>query len=326
MGHTAKTGPARADRPNRQDAGVLNPSDRASAPQPAFRSRRFRTIIKRLLLRGTLGCVAALGIAWTSVVVSHNHRMRSSETLINDPSIPDHPFHGRLIGNHRRSTGVSHIVLLDPEDEIGRSILLIFTDDPTQVTKCEEIGRLPMWARRQAPASQRFAVARSVGTYAAGFPFRMVAAIHASYELQSTSIYAPPTRDQVGMSCPVRFESTYQDNFAPASRTVRWGAWSIRPKPHGVTRWLNRQSRLPEYLPLTPIWPGFLANTAIYTAIIWALFWSVAFVRRWRHPTAVPCPKCRYDLAGIDTDRCPECGAPIAPGSSSLHRRGSVTK
>lgn len=44
---------------------------------------------------------------------------------------------------------------------------------------------------------------------------------------------------------------------------------------------------------------------------------SLPFPTRVGFPTI--CPACNYDLAGAEKlDRCPECGAPIAPGASCL--------
>jgi hypothetical protein len=68
-------------------------------------------------------------------------------------------------------------------------------------------------------------------------------------------------------------------------------------------------------IPLTPLWPGLIADLAA-----WSLAWGMILTassraRRWlgtRHPER--CRNCRYDLSGIDPSRpCPECGATPRP-------------
>jgi len=86
-------------------------------------------------------------------------------------------------------------------------------------------------------------------------------------------------------------------------------------------------------LPLLPIWPGFVLDTAIYAALWWGLALSFTGVHRTLRRVRNRCPKCGYDLRGqigvvsgqssvvseigstenreLRTDRsvrCPECG------------------
>ncbi len=65
----------------------------------------------------------------------------------------------------------------------------------------------------------------------------------------------------------------------------------------------------PELLiPLTPMWPGFAANSAIYGLAWFSLAFGVGRLKRWRRRRRGLCPFCRYDLSGVDSDTCPECG------------------
>jgi hypothetical protein len=64
-------------------------------------------------------------------------------------------------------------------------------------------------------------------------------------------------------------------------------------------------------LPLIPIWPGFLANTALY-AIPWTLLLGFGPARRSLRRRRGLCPACAYDLRATPPGApCPECG-PIA--------------
>jgi len=62
-------------------------------------------------------------------------------------------------------------------------------------------------------------------------------------------------------------------------------------------------------LPYGPIWPGLLANTAIYGSAWWALLFGPGMFIRWRRRRAGRCVKCGYDLRGLSPgSECPECG------------------
>ena len=65
-------------------------------------------------------------------------------------------------------------------------------------------------------------------------------------------------------------------------------------------------------LPYHPLWPGLLANLAIFAAAWLTLFLTIdaarAHIRRRRRRNNT-CPHCRYPLTP-DLPRCPECGQP----------------
>jgi len=60
------------------------------------------------------------------------------------------------------------------------------------------------------------------------------------------------------------------------------------------------------FLPLRPIWPGFLINTLLYGATLWLLFFGFAMMRRYRRRRRGACPYCRYPRGASDV--CSECG------------------
>jgi hypothetical protein len=65
-------------------------------------------------------------------------------------------------------------------------------------------------------------------------------------------------------------------------------------------------------LPTRVIWPGFLADTAFYAAVLAALILVPRRLRRHLRRRAGRCTRCGYDRRGIDAATpCPECG--VAP-------------
>jgi len=63
-----------------------------------------------------------------------------------------------------------------------------------------------------------------------------------------------------------------------------------------------------EFLPLRPIFPGFLVNTLFYAAMWFGIFFGVAALRRFIRKRRGRCVKCGYDLRGDVAAGCPECG------------------
>ncbi|HYD01782.1 MAG TPA: hypothetical protein VEB22_11200 [Phycisphaerales bacterium] len=75
-------------------------------------------------------------------------------------------------------------------------------------------------------------------------------------------------------------------------------------------------------LPTTPLWPGLIANTAIFGAAFYLLAGVPGALLRMRR-VAGCCPRCRYDLRPIGGEKagCPECGwnrsTPAVPPQSA---------
>ncbi len=61
-------------------------------------------------------------------------------------------------------------------------------------------------------------------------------------------------------------------------------------------------------LPLRPAWTALVLNSAFFGVVYCVLFAVLRLVRRYRRRASGCCIFCAYDLAGIATDRCPECG------------------
>jgi hypothetical protein len=72
------------------------------------------------------------------------------------------------------------------------------------------------------------------------------------------------------------------------------------------------------FFPILPVWPGFVVNTAFYAGVAWSLRWGLLAVRRrWLRHTG-RCMQCGYNLSGVVSEVCPECGAHIRAAASSI--------
>jgi hypothetical protein len=83
-----------------------------------------------------------------------------------------------------------------------------------------------------------------------------------------------------------------------SSQWHRWGWW------YNNGFWVEFANGMT--LPLRPVWPPFLAGSALWAGI-WALLLPVPrFIRSRRRQARGLCEACRYPVAGLDV--CPECG------------------
>lgn len=76
--------------------------------------------------------------------------------------------------------------------------------------------------------------------------------------------------------------------------------------------WSPQSDRL---YPIYPLWPGSLVNTVLYASLLYLPFFTCFRVRRWQRLRRGLCSRCAYDLRGTTGAICPECGAPVHPGS-----------
>jgi hypothetical protein len=61
-------------------------------------------------------------------------------------------------------------------------------------------------------------------------------------------------------------------------------------------------------IPYRPIWSGLAVDAALYAGLWWCLLLVPRFVAaKWRRKQG-SCPACGYDLTGLTTGVCPECG------------------
>ena len=71
------------------------------------------------------------------------------------------------------------------------------------------------------------------------------------------------------------------------------------------------------FLPLKPLWPGFLINTLFYALILWPLVFAPFTARRILRRRRGRCAKCAYPV-GVSSV-CTECGATVSPKVRRSH-------
>ncbi len=87
------------------------------------------------------------------------------------------------------------------------------------------------------------------------------------------------------------------------------GESQVEPQP--VTyrfAWLVQESSVGEwtFIPLRPIWPGFIANTVLYGVLLWLAILGPFVLRRLVRATRGRCPGCGYSRGKSAV--CSECG------------------
>ncbi|MGP1346557.1 MAG: hypothetical protein ACTS3F_07815 [Phycisphaerales bacterium] len=271
--------------------------------------------MRRVILSLSAGFALAVLIAWGCLIAARMP-LRSHVELLDparDPVRTMHTSHGRLT----RAPFAGKAAIYESRPPLAGTGLYM----PVWRHNAPQCDTLPGWVARAPPQASDTPYWNGVSTTWCGFPFAMFRSTRGTYDRGGpTRRYngqaSPPLAPTSAFRCPCRFES-----FVPASglqeeqRIVTWGAIDLGALPAWMYHKTAQRIALPDHLPLSPIWSGLLANTASYAGLIWLVFFLPAVLRtrihRWRHPNAIPCKHCRYDLAGIEQPVCPECGQAV---------------
>ena len=220
------------------------------------------------------GCAATVAVTWTcAAVVVLDQSNQGPQTVAYDAA----------------SSGSSSVVFLRHPGALQAQCDLVQFNQPSQIRRATWTG-LPMRenymvdgdtiapAWLSLPRSSRLGSSQGIAVAdARGWP---MIAMMSTYELRATPTTAITTNVCGGM--------TFRARFAAGP------------------------SRDALVLPLRPVWPGFAANTLVFTAACWMLFVAPLVLRKALRSKHGLCPVCGYDLRGrantTGSNVCPECG------------------
>jgi len=106
-------------------------------------------------------------------------------------------------------------------------------------------------------------------------------------------------------------------HFVMSDLRAGWPCWCLRACD-GCTQYDTlRTGHRPEWLSghsmnrwrLRPVPMGLAIDTALFAALAQIIWWPCARCLRGRRSRLGLCRACAYDLAGVDSDTCPECGS-----------------
>ena len=106
------------------------------------------------------------------------------------------------------------------------------------------------------------------------------------------------------MRSRAEFDLTLRPNSP--SRFLRKVQWGIEAK------WMTGRN-FPVFLPLRPIWRGFIFDMTLYAALAFGLITVATFTRRRLRRSRRQCVECGYRLQEITSSNCPECGTRREP-------------
>lgn len=163
------------------------------------------------------------------------------------------------------------------------------------VDRAQARTAVPRWAA--LPEAATIARREQITSLAAGWPFR--AAWCVTHHDTGMPVFVPTPTERLLTIGDYDLQSVLPDGRL-ALVTMRRGMTDVR------------------HIPLRPVWPGLLANTAIYAAMWWLLIAVPLIVRRELRRRHGRCEHCGYDLQDTKGP-CPECGTPmtVAPEQST---------
>jgi hypothetical protein len=81
-----------------------------------------------------------------------------------------------------------------------------------------------------------------------------------------------------------------------------------------INAWRISNRAFSAFLPLRPIWTGFILDALLISCLGWSIFSAPRTLQRFLRARRLRCLACGYDRAGLPTSAsCPECGLPAHP-------------
>jgi len=309
---------------------------KASTPRIPERSSRLSSAVRRRTANLLIYMLAGLSLAslgaWGSFLASG--QSFNQQRLLIEHRHRDGMHEYRTLGHITRNMAAT-TAFVRPEQpaHISARRLSRATDPVLQHAELASITNA--WIELEAPVPPESMSIHGIITHGCGWPFTMYRSVivrHVSLRPRSF-VY---TRDmwkeplpigvRITRSMPAHTvtsgQSSPQGFWVPTDwLDLQWGGLATDRIPAFVRNAIPSSHKFPTQIPLTPIWPGLLANTAIYATLIWLILAALATLRRrihrWRHPNANPCKHCHYDLTGITQPICPECGHAIPSPQSN---------
>jgi hypothetical protein len=136
-------------------------------------------------------------------------------------------------------------------------------------------------------------------------------AIAIPHEITDATQSSPPTAwggclDRRGWPLPAA-QSLVLGLMSPQAAAPYRVDWGV-PLRHDTTRGSRNSLADLRMVPWKPVWPGLLADTALYAGAWWCLLLIPRTIASRYRRRQGSCPSCGYDMAGLESRVCPECG------------------
>lgn len=305
--------------------------DVTSTPQPASLPPRKRRRWLRRTLRWTALIFAGFILASLSAVILTHQAF--NKNIKAKPLVEQQHNYLVEVGSSNHSIGFDlYRAIIHPSPSDPGHLPNIIAFHSHKSTRLHS----PSWFKGKLPGSDQSYIPASLAidgihANAIGWPFRMyrssqafihgpqynisIAAIRLSTDLAADS----PFR------CPIKHGRLSMLGSDIYMGDIHWGSIKRKRLTDPFPLAIADHLKFIDPIPITPIWPGFILNIALYTAALWATLKAIALpsrlYTRWRRRGTTPCLSCGYDLAGLSDRPCPECGqTPPNPKTKRRHR------
>lgn len=232
------------------------------------------------ILAAALATATTTAIAWLSPLTNGATPTRTDHGVVNYQPNPTAPNPTPVFATFERSD--ARTATLTTASLFALELNEYREPDADDITP----ERLPPWSSARDHLTRQRPLPPGIGTRtirqeAHGWPAR---ALLATLTIDHTAAHdplKPPQPATVTLSGALSFDATFTTNRPPTPPT--------------------RET----LIPLAPLWPGFIANTAAFALPIYIALVAPRALRDRNRRTHARCRRCNYQLD--DLDRCPEC-------------------